>query len=42
MAIDAQKAALRRKVAQMLGLYYLGQKQMQIMVQWKKLWIHPN
>jgi hypothetical protein len=42
MTVDDHKAALRKKVTEMLGLYYLGQKQMQTMLQWKKLWIHPN
>jgi hypothetical protein len=42
MAVDLRKLALRMKVTEMLGHYYQAQKQMRIMSQWKKLWIHPN
>ena len=42
MAVDLHKMALRMKVTELLGHYYQVQKQMRIMAQWKKLWIHPN
>lgn len=42
MAEDLHKMALRMKVTELLGQYYQVQKQMRIMSQWKKLWIHPN
>lgn len=42
MDVDVHKLALRMKVTKLLGLYYQSQKQLRIMAQWKKLWIHPN
>lgn len=42
MGVDLHKMALRMKITELIGRYYEAQRQLRIMSQWKKLWIHPN
>ena len=42
MSIGLHKFALRLKVIEILDRYSRVQRQLHLMRQWKKLWVHPN
>ncbi len=42
MKLDLHKLALRLKVIEILERYSRARRQMYVMRQWKKLWIHRN
>ena len=42
MAVDLRKCALRLKVVEILERYWRVRRQLFILQQWKKLYIHRN
>ena len=42
MAVDLRKSALRLKVVEILERYWRARRQLFILRQWKKLYIHRN